>query len=323
VQRLKAGQSSQEEYRLVWPDGSVRWVRDSVVVSRTETGLRLDGILTDVTRRKAAQEALVKERALLRTLIDNLPDLIYIKDTQGRYLLDNLAHQRFLGAANGEEVAGKTIMDFLPADIASKHHERDIAVMRAGREVINNEEEICDREGRTQWFSTTQVPLRDAQGRVNGMVCLSRDLTLHKEAEVRLQKERNLLHALMDNSPDHIYFKNLDSSFIRINKMMAFHFGLDAPAGAVGKSDNDFSLPSTRAPRGWTNRKSFAAARPSSARRNVRPGRTAVNPGFPRQNCRCANPMVGSSAPLAFRATLPSASGRTGGRRPSTPSPAC
>lgn len=240
VQKLKGGQSNTEEYRLVWPDGTIRWIRDSVVVSRTEAGLHLDGVLTDITRRKAAQEALVKERALLRTLIDNLPDLIYIKDTHGRYLLDNLAHQRFLGASSGEEVAGKTVLDFLPPNIAPKHHEDDLLVMRSGRETINDEEEILDRLGRLQWLSTTRVPLRDAQGRVTSMVCLSRDLTPHKLAEVELQKERNLLHALLDNSPDHIYFKDLQSRFIRINQRMARHFGLASPEEAEGRTDRDF-----------------------------------------------------------------------------------
>ena len=95
--RLRAGQPSQEEYRVVLPDGLLRWVRDSVTpTAGADRGiLRLDGVLTDLTDRKIAEEALAQERRLLQTLMNNLPDAIYFKDRESRFL----GHQRRPGAA--------------------------------------------------------------------------------------------------------------------------------------------------------------------------------------------------------------------------------
>src|SRR5205823_3527549 len=104
VARLRTGQASQEEYRLVRPDGSVCWVRESVLVTPLAEGqgeakrpalpFRLHGVVSDVSDRRRAEDALLEERNLLRTLIDNLPDYIFIKDTQSRFLVSNAAHLR-------------------------------------------------------------------------------------------------------------------------------------------------------------------------------------------------------------------------------------
>src|SRR5262249_37483084 len=123
--RLRAGEPSQEEYRVVWPDGTVRWVRDSVRASPVENAdgsYRLDGVLTDITGRKLAEEALARERDLLRTLMDNLPDYIYVKDTESRMLLSNTGHLKALGAETLEEVVGKTDFDFFPREQAEPYY---------------------------------------------------------------------------------------------------------------------------------------------------------------------------------------------------------
>src|SRR5262249_1883707 len=108
--RLRAGQPTQEEYRVVLPDGSVRWLRESVRVSKKADGpvLQLDGILADVTAPRQAAQALEQERQLLRGLMENLPEAIYVKDAGGQYLVDNAAHRQLLGAAREEDVRGKT-----------------------------------------------------------------------------------------------------------------------------------------------------------------------------------------------------------------------
>ena len=165
--RLRAGQPTQEEYRVVWPDGTVRWVRDSVRASPaagTEAdrkSFRLDGVLTDITGRKLAEEALARERDLLRTLMDNLPDYIYVKDTQSRMLLSNTGHLKALGARSLDEVIGKTDFDFFPRAQAEPYYRDEQELFATGRPLFDREELVIDGEGRRRWVRTTKVPLRD------------------------------------------------------------------------------------------------------------------------------------------------------------------
>ena len=77
-------------------------------------------------------------------------------------------------------------------------------------------------------------------GELFGTVGFLRDITERKQSEEALTYERNLLRALMENTPDHVYFKDKDSRFLRISGAQARHFGLDDPAQAVGKTDFDF-----------------------------------------------------------------------------------
>jgi PAS domain S-box-containing protein len=193
--RLRRGQPSQEEYRLVRGDGSVRWVRDSVLPSRIEGAgnLRLDGVLTDLTESKAIQEALAEERRraaeslaqernLLRTLMDNLPDHVFIKDTHSRFVTANAATLRTLGAERLEDVLGKTDFDFLPRERAEQYFADEQQVIRTGEALVNREEVVVDAAGHSKWCLTTKVPLRDG-ATITGLVGISHDITARKQAE--------------------------------------------------------------------------------------------------------------------------------------------
>ncbi|HZT04467.1 MAG TPA: methyl-accepting chemotaxis protein [Steroidobacteraceae bacterium] len=117
------------------------------------------------------------EGAMLRTLIDNLPDLIYVKDVQGRFLLANLAVARVMGAKTPAELLGKNDFDFHPKELATLYHEDEQAVIRSGRPLQAREEECRDPAGNLMHLETTKVPLRDASGRVTGLVGIGRDIT--------------------------------------------------------------------------------------------------------------------------------------------------
>jgi two-component system sensor histidine kinase/response regulator len=136
----------------------------------------------EIAQRRRIEQALAQERNQLRTLIDNLPDHIYIKDALGRYLVDNVAHQRFVGAATPEEVLGKTVFDLFPAELAKRYAADDDTILRSGEPLVNREEPIVDRGGGERWLWTTKVPLRDGRGRVVGLVCISREITELKQA---------------------------------------------------------------------------------------------------------------------------------------------
>ncbi len=155
-------------------DGAERWVSTSKMPLRDKDGSVVGtfGISREITERKRAEIALAKERNLLRTLIDHLPSLVFIKDTRGRYVFDNAAHRTFLGVATLEEVVGMTVFDFYSQDRAMPIHTDDLAVMTSENPVLHREETLTDRKGRRIRALTSKIPYRDEQRRIAGLVCI-------------------------------------------------------------------------------------------------------------------------------------------------------
>ncbi len=144
-------------------------------------------------RRGASGRAGARERAMLRTLVDHLPDLLYVKDVEGRFILANLAVARVMGASRPQELLGKNDFDFHPAELAARYHEDEQAVIRSGQPLLGREEECRDPAGRLMYLETTKVPLHDARGAVTGLVGIGRDVTQ------RLEETRALEHAVQES----------------------------------------------------------------------------------------------------------------------------
>jgi sigma-B regulation protein RsbU (phosphoserine phosphatase) len=123
-----------------------------------------------------------------------LPDRIYVKDSEGRYILDNAAHMRNLGLEKPEDVIGKTVFDFFPPEVASKFDADDHTIMKTGAPLLDREERTVDTAGNTRWLSTTKVPYRDSAGSIAGIVCTSSDITQRKHQEEQLARYAEELH---------------------------------------------------------------------------------------------------------------------------------
>src|SRR5262249_17815677 len=121
----------------------------------------------------------------------------------------------------------------------------DAAVLREGV-AAQNREEVLDRESGKRYYSFTKVPMRDAAGKVSGLVCIGRDVTDQREAERALARERDLLQTIMDNLPAHIFVKDTQSRFLIANAATLHSLGTSAMSEVVGKTDFDF-LPHERA----------------------------------------------------------------------------
>jgi PAS domain S-box-containing protein len=189
IARLRAGQPAEAEYRVVLPDRTVRWVRDRVLVRRAGgTTLRLHGVLTDVTARRRAEQALLHERYLLRALMDNVPDHIYFKDAQGRFTRINRAMAARFGLPGPDAAVGKTDFDFFAEEHARQARADEEQVQRTGRPLVGHEEKETWPDGAVSWVSSTKLPLRDAAGRVVGTFGISRDITGRKRAEEALRQ---------------------------------------------------------------------------------------------------------------------------------------
>ena len=131
-----------------------------------------------------------RERMMLRTLVDNLPDFIYAKDAECRFLLANASVARHMGTSPAN-LLGKSDFDFFPPDLAEAYCEDERRVMRSGEALINREEAGLDANGNVMTLLTTKVPLRDEQGKVVGILGIGRDITarVKVEAEVRAARE--------------------------------------------------------------------------------------------------------------------------------------
>ena len=170
-------------------NGEVSWTLTTKLPLRDRAGLIIGtcGISREVTAFKTLEEQLATERHLLRALIDNLPDLVFLKDAEGRYLLDNPAHMRFLGASEFSEIDGRTPFDFFPDPIARVLHEEDMAIIRSGQPVYDHEQKVADISGHMRWLLTTKIPWL-SEGRAVGLVSISRDISVQKLAELHLKQ---------------------------------------------------------------------------------------------------------------------------------------
>jgi PAS domain S-box-containing protein len=155
--------------RIRRADGGFRWVTATKVPLRDGSGkvVGLVGMSRDVTENVMAEH-------LLQVLADNLPELVYIKDTQGRYVIDNATHRNFLGLQRVGQLVGKTAFDFYPRELAEKIRADDQAVLDSKLPLLNREEYFTNLRGEKTLVSTSKIPYRDEEGNIVGLVCNSR-----------------------------------------------------------------------------------------------------------------------------------------------------
>jgi diguanylate cyclase (GGDEF)-like protein/PAS domain S-box-containing protein len=154
---------------------------------------RLDRV---ISLHAQAEKKLALERNVLRTVTDNIPDSIFAKDIEGRYMLANKAFAKLHGVKSPDDLLGKTAFDLFPKERAVALHTDDLNVMKSGGAAIESERTAVDPEGNVKVLQTTKVPLVDTSDTVVGIVGLHRDITRRKEAEQKMrQSEANLAAA--------------------------------------------------------------------------------------------------------------------------------
>jgi PAS domain S-box-containing protein len=149
----------------------------------------LDRILA-MEHRHQAEQTLAEERNLLRTLIDSMPDVVFTKDLQGRFGISNRAHLRLTGAKDESELAGKTVFDIHPHELAEGYHQDDLQVIKSGEPILNREEPCVNHENKNRWYLTIKVPLHNQANERIGLVGMSRDITEQREAERARERQR-------------------------------------------------------------------------------------------------------------------------------------
>jgi PAS domain S-box-containing protein len=207
---------------------------------------------------------------MLHVLMENVPDWIFFKDAESRIVRSNRAHAQLLGFDDPGEVVGKTDFDLFPRKDAQRFYDEEQRMLQADQPVIARLGQTPSKDGEVLWVSETKIPLKDETGQVIGLVGISRNVTEikraeetlkeahaeienrveertaelqrevaeRKRAEAALVREGELLQALLDNSPDYIFFKDRKSHFIKTNKAHAQDLlGLDDSQEVIGKTD--------------------------------------------------------------------------------------
>jgi PAS domain S-box-containing protein len=165
----------------------------ALVADETLTGERgepryLIRQVSDITARKEMEEALAMERHLLHALLDNVPDHIYFKDLESRFLRISTANAHWLDVADPSAVLGKTDFDYFAPEHAQKAFADEQRIIKTGKPLLNVEEKETWPDGRETWVSTSKMPLRDADGHIIGTFGVSTDITARKLAETESER---------------------------------------------------------------------------------------------------------------------------------------
>lgn len=186
-QEVNERKLAEQEVRMLNSELEQRVAQRTCELTTSNEALR-----QEIATRLRAEETLASERNLLRTLIDNLPDYIYTKDTSGRFILSNQAHVELLQAEAEGDLTGKSVFDFFSGDLARRHDSDDRQVLGSGKAIRDREEEFVDHLGRTRCHLTTKLPLIDRTGMTIGLIGVSRDITDHKQLEEQLFQSQKM-----------------------------------------------------------------------------------------------------------------------------------
>lgn len=249
-EEIQAGRGGHQiEFRVLARDCSLRHLHGRCHTVRDAQGVArlIRGTLQDVSQRKLFESELERQkrelqdaRNRLATIVNTIPDLIWLKDTNGVYLACNPAFERFFGAPEAE-ILGKTDHDFVPAELADFFRQKDMEAMAAGTVRINEEEIVYADSGRPGRLETRKVPVLDARGEIAGVLGVARDITdtLRLEGEV-LRREREF-RSLVEHSPDAIARYDREGRCLYGNPAMQALTGLDA-ATLAGRTPAEMAV---------------------------------------------------------------------------------
>ena len=156
---LGSEETFDNEYRIITKSGDEKWVREqgSAVLDEAGKVIALEGFIYDITEKKLADNLIFKERTMLRTLIDNIPDIVYVKDVNARKVIANVADIQNIGFVYESDVIGKNDLELFPGPIGERGYEDDLRVIKTGEPIINHEEYFIGDNGELRWYVTSKL----------------------------------------------------------------------------------------------------------------------------------------------------------------------
>ena len=257
---LEQHRPMDKEYRIIRPhDRQERWLHSIAKWSLNADGVPVEilGTAQDITDRRQAEEAVKHERHLLRTLIDLLPDSIYIKNLDSQYLLANQTLALRLGKTHPDELLGFSDAEFYPPETAVRIRADEERVL-AGESIVDEEQPLRDLKGATSVRLCTKIPFCDEHGNIRGLVGLGRDITERKQADEARAKSEFKLRAILNAEPECVKLLDAECRLLEMNPAGLAMIEAGSLAQVAGSSVVPLLVEAFRAPFLELNRQVFA-----------------------------------------------------------------
>ncbi|HUW06116.1 MAG TPA: PAS domain S-box protein [Williamwhitmania sp.] len=193
----------------------------------------------DITERKKTEELLQNERTLFRTVIDLIPDAIYVKDVDGKKILANPKEVKLAGMITEQDTIGKEDNAIYSREVASHSQGEDQLILQTGTPIFEIESTLVDKNGAEHFLLGSKVPLRDMYGNVTGIVGINHEITERKRADELLHQSEERYRALVENVGEGIGFVDKNEVFEFANPVAEDIFGVER-GGLIGRSIKEF-----------------------------------------------------------------------------------
>ena len=202
---------------------------------------RLLIIAHDMTDMIHAERELTHQRSFLKNVIQTIPDLIWLKDTEGFYLACNPRFENFFGAAESE-IIGRTDYDFIGREQADFFREHDRSAMQREKPTVNEEWITFADDGHRELLETSKSPMYDENGELIGVLGIGHDITKIRKAEERIRESELSLRSLFDSLREAVYVQDARGTFLAVNEGAARMYGYSRE-WFEGKTAEDIAAP--------------------------------------------------------------------------------
>jgi PAS domain S-box-containing protein len=179
---------------------------------------------------------------LLSQLMDYLPDAVFFKDAEGKFVRINRTLAGWYGLSDPEKATGKSEADYAPKEFARATREAEKKILENGMPLLDQEERIIGADGKHHWVATSKLPLRDESGAVVGILGISRDIRSVKHAEEAARDSDALYQSLIEALPQCIFRKDAEGRYVYVNQRLCELHGI-TPQQFLGKTDFDVNPP--------------------------------------------------------------------------------